>query len=112
MATDAIGSPVVGGENVAVTFNGLDLTKKWSWFITGVWVPIAPTSQLFRYRVRLDVADQYQNAYPSFFTTVNQTITVTVSMTKMDAAGTAYICMDRNRVPYRRGRRRVGNRMG
>jgi hypothetical protein len=90
LATDMIGSLIGGGQNVAVTFSGLDLTKKWSWFTTGVWFAYAANPQVFRYRVRLDITDQFQNGYPPFFTTMNTTVTVTVSNTKSAACASAF----------------------
>jgi hypothetical protein len=90
LATDMIGSLIGSQQNVAVTFSGLDLTKKWSWFTTGVWIAYGAAPRVFGYRVRLDITDQYQNGYPPFFTTQNASVLVMVSITKEAACALAF----------------------
>jgi hypothetical protein len=86
LASTAISSPIASGQNVAVVFSQLDLTKKWNWFVPGIYTPLIPLRlvQGYIYRARIDITDQYQNGYPSFFTTINPEVTVLVSETTIN----------------------------
>jgi hypothetical protein len=78
--------------HIAVTFSQLDLTKKWSWFTPAIYTPNIPliiAGQWYIYTVRIDITDQYQNGYPSFFTTQNVKVHVSVSDTKQKAQSIA-----------------------
>lgn len=91
VATDAISTPIAINQTVAVTFGQLDLTKKWQWFIPGVFIP-DPTGYVnenYNYQARLDIVDQYQNGYPAFLTTSPAMVEVDVSGQKQVALGTA-----------------------
>ena len=78
------------GQNTAITFVGVDLAKTWQWFFPVVYLPIGPFSNSFAYRVRLDISDEFSNAFPPFFPTNIVTVIVTVSAQKQSFAWAAY----------------------
>ena len=91
VGADTLSTPVAAQQNVAVTFGQMDLTKKWQWFVPGVFIP-DPTgyvNEYFGYQARLDLTDQYQNGYPAFLTTSRAIVEVDVSGQKQAALGTA-----------------------
>ena len=94
IGTVMISSPVGEGQNVELTFGQFDLTKRWQWFVPGLFASTLPPD-LFRryiYSVRLDVTDQFQNGYPPFTTTQNLSVDVNVSNLKQDAQAVAVGC--------------------
>jgi hypothetical protein len=60
-----LSSPVGAGQNSAVTFK--PITQNWKWYEDVVFVALPPNEKRFRYVVRLDITDQYKNAYPPVF---------------------------------------------
>jgi hypothetical protein len=89
LATVAGSSALAGNASTPVTYGQVDLSKSWSWFIFGVFTLIAPTDQVYQYRVRVDMTDPYQNAFPPFFTTPSINVGVSVDRVKFGAYGAA-----------------------
>src|SRR5262249_54036772 len=89
LATLGGGAALAGRANTPVTFGQVDLSKSWGWFIFGIFLENGPILQNYTYRVRVDMPDPYQNAFPPFFTTPNLTVSVLVSGLKFSAFATA-----------------------
>jgi hypothetical protein len=89
LATVAGSSALAGNASTPVTYAQVDLSKSWRWFIYGVFSLIGPTNQSYSYRVRVDMTDPYQNAFPPFFTTPPINVGVDVDRVKFGAYGAA-----------------------
>jgi hypothetical protein len=85
----ASGSALAPGAQAPVTSASVDLSKAWSWFLGGIFTPSGPVLQRYDYRVRLDLSDQFANAYPTFITTNNVSVVVDVSQEKLIAEALA-----------------------
>jgi len=88
------GSAVAPNGNFPVTSASVNLAKTWSWFIGGIFVPAGPQAQIYTYRARLDVTDQFQNPYPPFFTTQNVVVNVVVTQQKIAADALAVVLLE------------------
>ncbi len=93
MGSVASSAPLGTGGTIPVTFATVNLSKAWSWFVSGVFITSAPVFRFYTYRVRLDITDPYGNAFAPFFTTQNITVKVEVSAQKQAALGIASMLM-------------------
>jgi len=86
MGNVMLGTPMGSGQNTAVAFSQTDFAKTWGWFVPVTFVPdIDNMVHSYIYRIRLDITDQYKNAYPPFFTTQNVKVVVMPSDQKQVA---------------------------